>query len=99
MRGDPLTGLGGGGTGGVPSQTLLMPPFHANLYSMQHAVCCRSKEYSMYTVTVQWGDMVATHKAWTLSSAKQWMYAYPNKDVFAKVTNLFGRTVATRYKR
>jgi hypothetical protein len=28
MRGDPLTGLGGGGMGGVPSQTLLMPPFH-----------------------------------------------------------------------
>lgn len=53
----------------------------------------------MYTVTVQWGDLVATHKSWTLSSAKQWMYAYPNKDVFAKVTNLFGRTVAVRYKR
>ena len=53
----------------------------------------------MYTVTVQWGDLVATHKSWTLSGAKQWMYAYPNKDVFAKVTNLFGRTVAVRYKR
>jgi len=27
------------------------------------------------------------------------MYSYPNKDVFAKVTNLFGQTVAVRYKR
>ena len=53
----------------------------------------------MYTVTVQWGELVKTHKAWTLSSAKQWLYAYPNKDVFAKVTNVFGRTVAVRYKR
>jgi hypothetical protein len=53
----------------------------------------------MYTVTVQWGDLVKTHKAWTLSSAKQWLYAYPNKDVFAKVTNVFGQTVAVRYKR
>lgn len=99
MRGDPLTGLGGGGMGGVPCQTLLMPPFHANLHPMHHTVWCRFKEYSMYTVTVQWGELVATHKSWTLSSAKQWMYAYPNKDVFAKVTNVFGQTVAIRYKR
>jgi hypothetical protein len=53
----------------------------------------------MYTVTVQWGELVKTHKAWTLSSAKGWMYSYPNKDVFAKVTNVFGSTVAVRYKR
>jgi hypothetical protein len=53
----------------------------------------------MYTVTVQWGDLVKTHKAWTLSSAKEWMYTYPSKDVFAKVTNVFGSTVAVRYKR
>ena len=53
----------------------------------------------MYTVTVQWGELVATHKSWTLSGAKQWMYSYPNKDVFAKVTNVFGQTVAVRYKR
>jgi hypothetical protein len=53
----------------------------------------------MYTVTVQWGDMVKTHKAWSLVSAKQWLYTYPNKDVFAKVTDMFGRTVAVRYYR
>jgi hypothetical protein len=53
----------------------------------------------MYTVNVRWGELVKTHKAWTLSGAKQWMYTYPNKDVFAKVTNLFGQTVAVRYKR
>ena len=50
----------------------------------------------MYTVTIRWGDVVATHKAWTLSSAKQWMYAYPNKDVFAKVT-FFGKRLAVRH--
>jgi hypothetical protein len=53
----------------------------------------------MYTVNVRWGELTKTHKAWTLSSAKAWMYTYPNKDVFAKVTNLFGQTVAVRYKR
>ena len=98
MRGDPLHSLGGGGMGVSPCQTLLMPPFHSNLYSMQHGVA-DLKEYSMYTVSVQWGELVATHKSWTLSGAKQWMYAYPNKDVFAKVTNVFGQTVAVRYKR
>ena len=49
----------------------------------------------MYTVTVQWGELTKTHKAWTLSSAKQWLYAYPNKDVFAKVTN-FGPSLKER---
>jgi hypothetical protein len=44
MRGDPLQGLGGGGVGVSPRQTLLMPPFHAILYSMQHTVCCRSRK-------------------------------------------------------
>jgi hypothetical protein len=53
----------------------------------------------MYTVTVQWGDIVKTHTAWTLASAKAWMQAYPNKDVFAKVTDLFGQRVAVRYYR
>jgi hypothetical protein len=53
----------------------------------------------MYTVTVRWGELVKTHKAWTLSSAKQWMLSYPNKDVFASVTDIFGRRVAVRYYR
>jgi hypothetical protein len=99
MRGDPLTGLGGGGMGASPCQTLLMPPFHANVYSMQGNSAEQMQGDCMYTVTVQWGDLVKTHKAWTLSSAKEWMYTYPNKDVFAKVTNVFGSTVAVRYKR
>ena len=99
MRGDPLTALGGGGMGGVPVETLLMPPFHTTMYSMQGNSAVQMRGDCMYTVTVQWGDLVKTHKAWTLSSAKGWMYAYPNKDVFAKVTNVFGSTVAVRYKR
>jgi hypothetical protein len=53
----------------------------------------------MYTVAVRWGELVKTHKAWTLSDAKATMYAYPNKDVFIKITNLFGQRVAVRYYR
>lgn len=53
----------------------------------------------MYSVAVRWGELTKTHKAWTLAGAKQWMYAYPNKDVFIKVTDLFGRTMAVRYYR
>ena len=53
----------------------------------------------MYSVAVRWGELTKTHKAWTLASAKAWMYTYPNKDVFIKVTDLFGRTIAVRYYR
>ena len=53
----------------------------------------------MYTVTVTWGELTKTHRAWTKASAMGWMYAYPKRDVFAKVTDLFGKTVAIRYKR
>lgn len=53
----------------------------------------------MYTVSIQWGSKAVTHTAWSLSSAKAWMYTYPNKDVFAKVTDLFGNTLAVRYYR
>ena len=53
----------------------------------------------MYTVTVRWGETVKTHTAWTLSSAKGWMQAYPKADVFASVTDIFGRRVAVRYYR
>ena len=53
----------------------------------------------MYTVNVRWGELVKTHKAWTLSDAKATMYAYPKQDVFIKITNLFGQRVAVRYYR
>ena len=53
----------------------------------------------MYLVQIQWGSKRVTHTAWTLSSAKAWMYTYPKQDVFAKVTDLFGRTLAVRYYR
>ena len=53
----------------------------------------------MYTVHITWGDTVVKHTALTLSSAKQWLYQYPNSDLFGKVTDLFGRTLAVRYCR
>ena len=56
-------------------------------------------ENDMYKVKVLWGNKSVTHKAWSLVSAKQWMYAYPKADVFIKVVNMFGRTVAVRYSR
>jgi len=47
-----------------------------------------------------WCDgLTAKHKSWTLVDAKEWMYAYPNKDVFIKITNVFGQRVAVRYYR
>ena len=53
----------------------------------------------MYTVNVRWGDVVKTHKAWTLASAKAWLYKYPKGDFFGSVTDIFGRRVAVRYYR
>jgi hypothetical protein len=53
----------------------------------------------MYTVHITWGNTVAKHTAYTLTSAKQWLYQYPNADLFGKVTDLFGRTLAVRYCR
>lgn len=53
----------------------------------------------MYTVSIQWEDMRITHTARTLSEAKAWLYMYPNKDMFGKVTDLFGRRLAVRYFR
>ena len=60
---------------------------------------CLTEEFSMYTVFVQWGETAHVHTAWSLSSAKAWLYQYPNKDVFATVTDYFGRTVAVKYCR
>jgi hypothetical protein len=97
--GGPIARLGGWGDGGCPQPNFTYAPLPRILYSMQSNSAVQMKGDCMYTVTVQWGDLVKTHKAWTLSSAKQWLYAYPNKDVFAKVTNVFGQTVAVRYKR
>ena len=61
--------------------------------------CLTLREIAMYTVAVRWGELVKTHKAWTLSDAKATMYAYPKQDVFIKITNLFGQRVAVRYYR
>jgi hypothetical protein len=61
--------------------------------------CLTLKGDAMYTVAVWCDGLQATHKSWTLADAKGWLYAYPNKDVFAKVTDIFGRRVAVRYYR
>lgn len=53
----------------------------------------------MFTVTVLWEDTVYTHKAWTKASALGWLYGYPRKNVFGKVTDIFGRSIAVRYYR
>jgi len=53
----------------------------------------------MYTVSIQWGSKAVSHTAWSKSSALAWLYQYPKQDVFGKVSDLFGRTVAVRYYR
>ena len=53
----------------------------------------------MYTVQVLWEGKAATHTAWRKGQALEWLYAYPKKDVFANVTDIFGRTIAVRYYR
>jgi hypothetical protein len=53
----------------------------------------------MYKVQVLWGSKAVTHAAWSKGQALAWMYMYPKGDVFIKVTNVFGQTIATRYYR
>ena len=54
----------------------------------------------MYTVHIMWGNRAVTHTAWTLASAKDWLYQYPKGTAtgfFGKVTDVFGRRVAVRH--
>jgi len=54
----------------------------------------------MYTVHILWGNTAATHTAWSLADAKEWLYKYPkgtSEGFFGKVTNLFGQRVAVRH--
>jgi hypothetical protein len=70
------------------------------IYISDTARCCvATKEYIMYTVSIQWGSKAVTHTAWSKSSAISWLYQYPKKDVFGKVTDMFGRSIAVRYYR
>ena len=57
------------------------------------------QEYIMYTVSVQWEEKRITHTAWTKASALAWLACYRHPQVFAKVTDLFGRRVAVKYRR
>jgi hypothetical protein len=53
----------------------------------------------LYTVTVLWGNKQSNHSTWSKSSALSWLYKYPNQDVFIKVTDMMGKTVAIKYHR
>jgi hypothetical protein len=53
----------------------------------------------MYKVSILWGNKAVTHTAWSKSSAIEWLYQYPKEDVFGRVTDMFGRSVAVRYCR
>jgi hypothetical protein len=53
----------------------------------------------MYTVSVLWGNKEVSHTAWTKGKALGWLYQYPNNDVFIKVTNPIGKTIAIKYAR
>ena len=53
----------------------------------------------MYTVSIQWGSKAVTHTAWSKSSALAWLHQYPKEDMFGKVTDIFGRSIAVRYYR
>ncbi len=96
-REGPVWRLGGWGWGRVPLRNLQYR--YPISYTYITAMSQGSTEYIMYTVSVQWEDKRITHTAWTKVSAMQWLYAYPRKDVFAKVTDLFGRRIAVRYYR
>ena len=101
-EGDPLSRLGGGGCG-LPLPNFTYSPYSTNIEAcdaVRHCMFCLTlKGDAMYTVAVWCDGLTATHKSWTLADAKGWMYAYPNKDVFIKVTNVFGQRVAVRYYR
>ena len=58
-----------------------------------------SKEKYMYTVSVLWGSKQVSHSAWTRGKALGWLHQYPNDDVFIKVTNPVGKTIAVKYAR
>ena len=53
----------------------------------------------LYNITVLWGTKEVKHTARSKSKALAWMYQYPKEDVFIKVTDVFGKTVAVKYHR
>jgi len=91
-----LTALGGGGAGAPPAKLYISPGSCHHVFT---AMLQGFTEYIMYTVSIQWGNKRVTHTAWSKSSALEWLYQYPRGDVFGKVTDLFGRSIAVRYYR
>lgn len=98
-RGRLIDSLGGWGVGGPPPAKLAFPP-SLQLYITQTMHGASSQpEFTMYTVHVQWEDKAVTHTAWTKAAALAWLACYPHRQVFGKVTDLFGRRVAVKYRR
>ena len=105
-RGEAHWGLGGWGIATPDPLKLAIPP-PDQLIDRHELIATQSTtsrpvhtlETYMYTVQVQWGSTAVTHTAWRKGQALEWLYTYPKKDVFAKVTDMFGRVIAVRYYR
>lgn len=105
-EGGPIEDLGGWGID-TPDRAKLASPPTNQLIDRHELIATQSStsrsvhtlETYMYTVQVQWGSTAVTHTAWRKGQALEWLYAYPKKDVFAKVTDMFGRVIAVRYYR
>ena len=87
------------GVWGVPLSKLYICPIHPLICTQCDAIVLSRHGDAMYTVQVLWEGKAATHTAWRKGQALEWLYAYPKKDVFAKVTDMFGRSIAVRYYR
>lgn len=94
-----MIALGGGGWVGASRQNLQRGDPNSYIQIRCSAVLHHNKEYIMYTVSILWGSKAVTHTAWSKSSAIAWLYQYPKEDMFGKVTDIFGRSIAVRYYR
>ena len=98
-RGRLIQILGGWGAGGRPPAEFAIPPSHQLYITQMTRGVSSQQEYIMYTVSVQWEEKRVTHTAWTKAAALAWLACYPHRQVFGKVTDLFGRRVAVKYRR
>jgi hypothetical protein len=60
------------------------------------------RTHGLFTTSVTLDDGTTVHKAWTKSSALEWMWLHSRKhsaQQFSQVTNVFGQRIAVRYYR